>query len=58
MKLTFLTIEEVAEMAHCSVRHVHNEKKRGLLKCRKIGRRLIFEKDDVMKWFNRKIQTA
>lgn len=53
-ELKFFTIIEVAELAHCSIRHVHNEKKRGLLRCHKLGKRLVFNKEDVMKWINRK----
>lgn len=54
----FLTIEDVASLAHCSIRHVHEEKKRGVLRCHKMGRRLVFSEEDVVKWINRKTQVA
>lgn len=58
MSKKFLTIEEVADFAHCSVRHIHDEKKRGVLRCHKVGKRLLFEEADVQKWINRKTQVA
>lgn len=53
-----LTIEEVAKEGHCSVRHVHDEKKRGALRCFKLGKRLWFAESDVKKWILRKTQVA
>jgi len=50
----FFTIEQLAEFAHCSVRYIHEEKKRGALSCHKVGKRLIFSQEEVTKWINRK----
>lgn len=50
----FLFIEDVADMAGCSVRHIHDEIKRGNLKAMRLGRRLRFDEDEVMKWAKRK----
>lgn len=57
-ELKFLTIEQVAAIGHCSVRHIHNEIKRGLLPYQKPGRKLVFNPDDVLKWIKRKTQVA
>jgi len=54
LSLKLLTIEQVAELADCSIRHLHDEKNRGLLRCLKIGRRLRFRPDDVSDWMKRK----
>lgn len=52
--LDFFFIEDVAEMAGCSVRHIHDEIKRGNLKAMKLGKRLRFDGQEVMKWVKRK----
>ncbi|MGZ3797894.1 MAG: helix-turn-helix domain-containing protein [Pseudobdellovibrionaceae bacterium] len=49
-----LIIEDVAKIAGCSVRHIHDEIKRGNLKALRLGRRLRFEEIEVLKWAKRK----
>ena len=49
-----LTIEELAKKADCSVRYIHEEIKRGHLKAMKIGKRLKFDQQEVIKWAKRK----
>lgn len=49
-----LDIEGVAKQAGCSVRHIHDEIKRGNLKAMRLGRRLRFEQQEVLKWAKRK----
>jgi excisionase family DNA binding protein len=51
---TLLIIDEVAKQAGCSVRHIHDEIKRGKLKAMRIGKRLRFEQQEVLKWAKRK----
>lgn len=53
-KLNYLTIKEVAESFHVSVRHLHDEIKRGNLKAYKPGKSLLFNLEDVEKWLKRK----
>lgn len=50
----YLTIKEVAEKYKVSVRHLHDEKKRGNLKAFKPGKVLLFNQEDVEKWIKRK----
>jgi excisionase family DNA binding protein len=50
-----LTIEQVAKLTNVSIRYIHNEKKRGNLKCYKIGNRLKFDPVEVEKWIKRKV---
>jgi excisionase family DNA binding protein len=45
----FLTQEEVATMLRVSQRHVANMQRKGLLPYLKLGRRVIFERNRLMK---------
>jgi excisionase family DNA binding protein len=54
----FFTIEELAEYAGCSIRYIHDEKKRGNLRAAKVGKRLRFATEDVEKWLKKKVQVA
>lgn len=45
----FLTQEEVATMLRVSQRHVANMQRQGLLPYLKLGRRVIFERNRLMK---------
>lgn len=49
-----LTIEQVAKKIGCSIRHVYDEIARGNLKAMKLGKRLKFEQQEVVKWAKRK----
>lgn len=51
---SFLFLEGVAELAHCSTRYVKEEVKRGELRAYKPGKRLLFDPDDVQKWIKKK----
>lgn len=52
--LDFYIIEDVAEMVGCSIRHIHDEIKRGNLKAMKLGKRLRFDEQEVMRWVKKK----
>ena len=44
-----MTVEEVCAFLHCSKPTLHKHKKDGLIKARRIGRRIYFIKDEILK---------
>jgi excisionase family DNA binding protein len=46
---SFMTQEEVADFLRVSQRHVANLQRRGLLPCVRLGRRVIYPRDRVLK---------
>lgn len=50
----FLNIEDLAKQVGVSIRYLHDEIKRGNLKAMKIGRRLKFEQQEVIRWVKKK----
>ena len=44
-----MTVEEVCEFLHCTPPTLHKHKKQGLIKARRIGRRIYFLKDEILK---------
>lgn len=54
----FLTITQVAELLHCSVRTIHRrirDRKAGIPVV-KIGGRFLFDEEDIEQWIDRKKQ--
>lgn len=47
------TQDEVARLFRCSVRHVLNLRKGGLLAFRKLGSRVLFTEDDIRRFLDR-----
>jgi excisionase family DNA binding protein len=47
------TLDEVARLFRCSVRHVLNLRKAGLLACRKLGSRVLFTEEDIQSCLER-----
>lgn len=50
--INLLTIEDVAKIAHCSVKHIENEIKRNKLVVYKPGKVRLFKEKDVLKWID------
>ena len=48
--MEYLTCEQVAEIVHCSIYHVREAVKDGLLKAYKPGKSYLFVRDDVDTW--------
>lgn len=48
--MEYLTCEQVAEIVHCSIYHVREAVKDGLLKAYKPGKSYLFVREDVDAW--------
>jgi excisionase family DNA binding protein len=48
--MEYLTCEQVAEIVHCSIFHVREAVKGGLLKAYKPGKSYLFVREDVDAW--------
>ena len=51
---TTMDIEDVARVAKCSTRYVHEEVAKKNLRGQKVGRKWLFFLEDVEKWIKRK----
>jgi len=49
---TFLTLDEVAKLLRCSVRHIYNMVDRQGLPMTRVGRRVVVSHDALMKWID------
>ena len=50
--MEYLTCEQVAEIAHCSIYHVRSEVKAGALMAYKPGKVMLFSQEEVKRWIN------
>lgn len=48
--MEYLTCDQVAEIVHCSIYHVREAVKDGLLKAYKPGKSYLFVREDVDAW--------
>lgn len=48
--MEYLTCEQVADIVHCSIFHVREAVKAGLLKAYKPGKSYLFVREDVDAW--------
>lgn len=55
--MDYLTCEQVADIAKCSIYHVREAVKDGLLKAYKPGKSYVIARDDAAKWIESHIVT-
>lgn len=53
-ELKYMTLKEVSEATKTSIRYVQEEIKRKNLRAFKLGKRLLFSPEEVLKWIKKK----